>query len=461
VFNSESDVDVGTIVEQSRFGAFHAQILFWSFLIMLFDGFDMQALGLAAPAIAKAWHVSRASFAPVFSSGLVGMMIGAALLGPGGDRWGRKPMIVGGAITFSVFALMSAWAANPMVLIVLRFLTGVGIGAAIPNVVALNTEYAPRRLRATMVTIMFIGYTLGGAVGGLVASRLIPLFGWQSVFYCGGIVPLVIALFALKLLPESIQSEVIRYGDSTRARALLVRLLPGGGIGAHARLVSNAPERVGMPVKYLFLEERAAVTLLLWLCYVSNLITMYFILNWLPTIIESAGLPLKDAAVITALFSVGGIAGSLIIGCLLDRGGALLLPLFFGCSAVAVGAFGSVGGTHAILSMAALFAGFFVIGAQSGLNALAGITYPPFMLSTGVGWALGVGRVGSILGPLVGGLLIALQLPLPHIFIWGATPMLVACVASAVLLRLCRRHRPGEPGTASREQHSIARETAQ
>jgi len=428
-----------TIIEHSRFSWFHANLVFLAFLVMLFDGFDMQALGLAAPVIGAAWHLPRGALGPAFSSGLVGMMIGATVLSPIGDRWGRKRAVILGAVAFGVCALLTAWSRSTAELIILRLLTGAGIGLAIPNTVALCAEYAPLRFRATSITTMFVGFTTGGVVAGLTASSVIPAYGWPALFVLGGTLPLVIAAIAWFALPESLQYLLTRHDGEPRVRAVLRKIVPPHLVEQSASFVATRKERTGLPVRHLFTEGRMLLTILLWTCYVANLFTLYFILNWLPTVIDNAGLSLQRAAIVTAWFSVGGIIGSLLIGRLIDRKITQPVGWFFGLGAVMIVLIGTASTSGSMVEAATFGAGIFVIGAQAGLNALAGLSYPKFMLATGVGWALGIGRLGSIIGPVVGGQLVAWQLSVQQTFVCGATPMVIGGIACFGLLRLRRK----------------------
>lgn len=436
---SDPTIDVGTIIERARFSGFHVNLMLLAFLVMLLDGFDMQVLGLAAPMIGKAWHLPRGALGPAFGSGLVGMMIGATLLSSLGDRWGRKRAVIVGVVGFGVCALLTAWSHSTTELVFLRLLTGIGIGLAIPNTVGLCAEYAPMRFRATAITVIFIGYTAGGVAAGLAASSVIPAYGWNAVFVLGGLLPLVVATIAAFSLPESLQYLVARQDAQSSVLALARKLARFDAIHPSTKFTSEAADRVGTPVQHLFTGGRMMLTMLLWTCYVANLFTLYFILNWLPTVIESVGLPPQRAAIVTAWFSGGGILGSLLIGRLMDRGSTLLMGWFFGLGAVAIVLIGTAGASGLMLEAITFAAGLFVIGAQSGLNALAALSYPRFMLATGVGWALGVGRLGSVLGPVVGGGLVALQLSIQQTFICGATPMVIGGLACFVLLRLRRK----------------------
>lgn len=429
-------LDVVELLDNARISKFHINLIVWSFLIMVVDGFDLQAIGYVAPSLIKEWGLNRAAFGTAFSAGLVGMMIGATQGGTLGDRLGRKRTVLVGVVWFGLFTLVTAWVGGLTGLVLLRFLAGIGLGCAVPNAIALNTEYAPKRLRATMVTVMFLGYTIGAALGGAAAALLIPRFGWPSVFIAGGVAPIVVALLCVKYLPESVRFQLLRGNKLEAARHQLQAWFPQARIGAATQLVMVEEVRPGYSLGHLFKEGRAPFTVLLWICFIANLVTLHFIANWLPTVIESTGVPLQRAVIVTSLFQVGGTLGGIIISRLLDRGSLVPLVGFFAMAALMIAAIGMFSSSETMLEAIVFGAGLFVVGTQFGLNALAGSSYPTFIRSTGVGWALGIGRIGSIMGPAVGGVLIAMKLPLHQIFLWGATPMLIGCVASFMLLRL-------------------------
>jgi MFS transporter, AAHS family, 4-hydroxybenzoate transporter len=427
---------VETLIEEQKFGRFQAGLIFWICAFMFIEGYDMQVIGYAAPAIIEAWHSGKAEFGVVFGAGLGGFMLGATLLGNLGDKLGRKRMIIAGSLLFGLFTLACAFAGGLNALLVFRIIAGVGLGGLIPNAIALMTEYAPARVRATRVGMMFVGFTAGSALGGFIAAQLIPAYGWPSVFVVGGAVPIILAAAAMFVLPESVRFLMLKRGRSDAVLALLRRLRPELNLLPGTPLVMEETKESGLPVTQLFTGGRAAMTVLLWLGFSANMVTLHFLTSWLPVIAAESGVPLGHAVIATALLQAGGGAGSLLTGFLLDRTGTHALVAAFLIAAPCIASLGRIGTDETLLMLLAAISGLCIIGAQAGINALAGTLYPTSMRSTGTGWAFGVGRIGSILGPVAGGQLLALGLPHSTMFAAAAAPILVSAVALFFLGRL-------------------------
>ena len=378
--------------------------------VLFTDGFDAQAMGFVAPALVQQLHLARSALGPVFSSGLVGIMIGALVFGPLADRLGRKPVLVWCTLLFGAFSLLTATAGSLQGLLLYRLFTGFGLGGAMPNAVALTSEFMPERFRSTAVTVMFVGFAIGAAAGGFVAAALIPRFGWQSVFVTGGVVPCVVAVLLIAFLPES-----TRFLQTEVARPSLIL-----GHGSKQFIVGQ-----------LFDAGRTRMTLLIWVIFFMSLLDLYFLNAWMPTLVHDAGIEIGRAIVLTALFQLGGAVGSFVLGRVLDRFLSFrVLAYAYLTAGVFVFLIGTAGKSVVLLACAILAAGCAVIGAQGGANALAAAFYPTPIRATGVGWALGIGRVGSIIGPLVGGALLSFQKDTRRVFWAAAIPVLIASVAS-------------------------------
>jgi len=436
-------VNVQEIIDSRKLSIFQVLVVLLCALIVFMDGFDTQAIGYVAPAIVRSWHVDRAELTPVFSAGLFGLMLGALAFGPIADRFGRRPVLVFCTLFFGVLSLLTVTADSVRSLTVLRFLTGLGLGGAMPNAIALTTEYAPRRIRATTVMIMFCGFSIGAALGGVAAASLISHFGWKSVFVLGGIVPCVALPFLAALLPESIRYLVVQGGRGKQVAATLRRIDPDVQIPEGATFTVEEHKAKGFAVPQLFAEGRGAFTLLIWVVFFMSLLDLYFLTSWLPTIIHDAGLSVRSAVLITSTYQWGGVIGALLLGQLFDRFSPFVtLALTYLAASAFVLLIGTAGTSIGVLILTVFGAGFCVVGGQIGANALTASSYPTPIRSTGVGWALGIGRIGSIIGPAIGGLLLARHWPARQLFLVAAAPVLIASLASLCIAFLRRTPRP-------------------
>lgn len=426
------EIDVGALIEGQKVIWFRASIIVWSCAIMFVEGYDMQVTAYAAPSIIRAWQINKAYFGPVFGFGLFGYMLGAMLLSNLADRIGRKKIIIGGALLFGVFTLAIAFATSLTALLVLRFIAGIGLGGSIPSVIALTVEYVPSRTRATIISVLFAGYTIGGTFGGVIAAKLIPAFGWPIVFYIGGIAPIVLAAILIFTLPESVSFLALKRDRSDRVAAILAKLRPDRTFDRDAQFVLREQEHSGLPVKHLFTEGRAAMTLLLWFAFVASLLGHHFLTSWLPTVLVGTGVPLAHAVIAGALLQGGGTVGGLIVCRLLDKRGIFAIAITFAIAAPLIVLIASAGTSDVLLMPLVFLTGLCSIGGQTGLQGISGTFYPTYIRSTGTGWANGVGRIGSILGPVLGGILISFGLSNSLLFSWAAVPAL--CCAGALCL---------------------------
>jgi MFS transporter, AAHS family, 4-hydroxybenzoate transporter len=431
-----SPVDVAEFIDGQPIGGFQIRLLLACAAVLFLDGFDTQAIGYVAPALAKEWSLTKGALGPVFSAGLFGLMIGALVFGPLADRIGRKKIIIFSTLAFGIGALVTAFVQDVNMLLAIRFLTGLGLGGAMPNAVAMTSEFNPRRRRATMVMIMFCGFSVGAALGGILAAAMIPQFGWRSVFIVGGVAPLLLVpILALKL-PESVRFLALTGRANERVAQLLGFISPKTAFAPATQFVVNEPELTGVPVLHLFREGRTLVTLLLWVIFFMSLLDIYFLANWLPTVLNDLGASVSSAVLIGSMLQVGGVVGTFALGSVIDRFSFRALALVYFIAVFAVGAIGQLGHSVVFVTVAIFVAGFCVIGGQIAANALAAAFYPTSVRATGVGWALGIGRVGSIIGPLVGGMLLTAEWSTASVFMAAAAAALCAALASFSLSRL-------------------------
>ena len=429
-------IEVAEFIDAQPVGGFQIRLLATCAAVLFLDGFDTQAIGFVAPALAREWGVTKVALGPVFSAGLFGLMIGALLLGPLADRVGRKKIIIVSTVAFGLGALVTTLVQDVSSLIVIRFLTGLGLGGAMPNAIALTSEFNPRRRRATMVMIMFCGFSVGAALGGLLAAALIPQFGWRSVFVVGGVAPLLLAPILAVKLPESVRFLALTRGFDGRVAQLLLLVNPGAVFAPATRFVVDEPKLSGIPVKHLFTSGRTVPTLLLWVVFFMSLLDLYFLSNWLPTVLNDLGASLSQAAVIGSMLQIGGVVGTVALGSVIDRFSFRALALVYFAAVFAVGAIGQLGHSAVFVTVAIFAAGFCIVGGQIAANALAAGYYPTSVRATGVGWALGIGRVGAIVGPLIGGALLDMKWSAGQVFLMAAAAALCAALAAFSLSRL-------------------------
>ena len=431
-----SPIDVVEFIDQQPVGGFQIKLLLTCAAVLFLDGFDTQAIGYVAPALAKEWGLTKAALGPVFSAGLFGLMIGALLFGPLADRIGRKKIIIFSTLAFGIGTLATAFIQDVNSLLAIRFLTGLGLGGAMPNAIAMTSEFNPRRRRATMVMIMFCGFSVGAALGGFLAAGLIPQFGWRSVFVVGGLVPLLLVPVLALRLPESVRFLVLTGRAPQQVAQLLGWISPKASFTAATRFVVHEPELAGIPVLHLFRGGRTLVTLLLWVVFFMSLLDLYFLSNWLPTVLNDLGASVSAAAAIGSMLQVGGIVGTFALGSIIDRFSFRALALVYFVAVFAVGAIGHLGHSVILVTLAIFAAGFCIVGGQIAANALAAAFYPTAVRATGVGWALGIGRVGSIVGPLVGGVLLSMKWSAAEVFMTAAGAALCAALAAFSLSRI-------------------------
>lgn len=433
-------IDVTSLIETQRVGRFAVSLLGWTFLCMLLDGFDFAAISFVVPALAREWHVPVGSFGSVFGFGVAGLMVGSIVFGWVGDRIGRRTTIILGCWLFGGFTLASIWAPSVHALLWLRFLAGVGLYAAVPNAIVLVSEFAPRRLRATWVVLMFTGFTIGAVLAGVGGATLIPNFGWQAMFVAGGVLPFVVSICLWFALPDSVRFLTLREHRWGELRKVIRRMLPGCQIPADARFViAEGTREANFTPRLLFAGDLLFITPLLWLFYIFNSAAVFFMQSWMPVLIHGIGLSETNAALTTSVYSLGGTIGGLVTGQIIDR---------IGLSAVAVLPFaGAVVGTLVgvpmpviVLEVLIFGLGFLVVGAQFACTAIAPVFYPTSYRANAEGWALAVAKIGSIAGPMIGGVLLGLHLPGYQLFYFAAIPLVLSAAFAFALGRMARGH---------------------
>ncbi len=416
--NAGTVVNVTEIVDHSPFTALH-----WR-----------EALGYTAPSIIREWGIANAALGPVFSAANFGVLIGALICSMIADRIGRRPVIIAATLFFGLMTLLTARASTVPQLLTMRLLAGIGLGTIVSNASSLVGEYSSRRMRATMIMYAGVGFTGGAAFGGFLAAALIPSYGWQSVFYLGGAVPLAIAFVMLVALPESLQFLALR-GKSPEALARWLNCVnPSLDARPTDQFVVREENKAGVPIIHLFREGRAVPTILFWVVNFMNLLNLYSLASWLPTVVRDAGYSGQTAVLVGTVLQVGGTLGTVGLAWLVARGGFVrVMSATFVVAAISVALIGQPGLSLALLFIVVFVAGWCVVGSQPGLNALSGAFYPTYIRATGVGAGLGVGRIGAIVGPAIGGMFMAAHWSTRDIFLAAAIPASISAIAMFAL----------------------------
>lgn len=436
---SKPPLELDTLIDGQPLGWRTAPLILVALFALVCDGFDLAAMGYLAPELVKAWHLTPKDFVPAFSAGIVGMMIGGPGLGFLGDRIGRRRVIAVGLAGIGLATLATMAAQNVSHLIVLRFLTGIGLGGVIPNVAALVAELTPRRARGRLLVVVTMGMPLGIALPGLVAGALIPAFGWQALLLVGGLLPLAVAAAARALVPESPKFLVEQGGWEGEARRILQALRPDLAIDRDATFAVPAHVASGGSARQLFAGALALATPLLWICQAANQMANFFSLTWLPTLLQSAGASTAEAGANASLFAIGGLLAGLLLIFVIDRLGVVPLVVMFLVGAPLVGGMAATDlgpGLHGLVITAA---GLCVTGINFSLTALLPIFYPTAVRSVGTGWTQAAGRLGALAAPVIGGILLEQNLPIAQLTLAPALLMAVGTIAAAMLAWICVR----------------------
>ena len=424
------------LLDQRALSSFHYKLIFWCVLLSLIDGYDIAAIALAAPHLIRAWGIKPDQLGLVLSASLFGILFGSALFGWIGDRYGRKIALISANLLFGVFTFAAAYATNLEQLAWLRFLAGLGIGGVIPNLVAINTESSPRKYRATLALIAVGFVPLGGALPGVVAATLVPAHGWQILFIIGGIVPIVLAVLGLFTLPELIKFMALHENQRAKMEKTIAALDPSFKVPPNATFIIEDEQQFrGFNPAYLFRQGLHLITPLLWLLFALNLMGYFFLLSWTPTLMQMLKLPPSVGALASAMIQVGGTVGSLALARWFERKRFFAIAIVFVIAVPVVASIGFAGTTSTTaLAIATFFAGFCVLGIQTGINVAGALVYPTSLRANGSGWELGIGRIGSIIGPLAGALFVGL--PVEQLYMWSSLPFALGAVVCFAIWKL-------------------------
>lgn len=429
--NVASTLDIRAFINERRMSTNQWILVALCFSIVAIDGMDVAIMGFIAPSILADWNISKPAFGLVMGAAPIGLAIGAVVAGSSSDWFGRRRVLLASVLGFGLCTVLTAYAANIEQMALFRFLTGLGLGAAMPNTTTLLTEYVPERSRSFLVATMFTGFNLGSALIGLVAAYLIPHHGWQSVLLFGGVLPLALLPFLYGFLPESARFMAVKGIRAERIGKVLGRVC-GANLEDVREFVcrEEGAAVTQQPLAVLFSSGYAARTFSLWVTYFMGLMVIYLATGWLPTMMKDAGMSIERAAQVTAMFQLSGTLGAILVGLAMDRFSAnRVIALAYFIGGIALLMLGANGVTSAWIGLLVGLVGFFLSGAQTGLNAYAPGCYPTVARATGVSWMLGVGRLGSILGSSIGGLLLSQGWGFEFIFMVLAVPASVAAMA--------------------------------
>ncbi|WP_434639735.1 MFS transporter [Klebsiella sp. I138] len=430
--------ELQTLLNAAPIGARQWRVIICCFLVVMLDGFDTAAIGFIAPAIRVHWQLSASELAPLFGAGLLGLTAGALLCGPLSDRFGRKRVIEFCVALFGLFSLLSAFSPDLEMLVILRFLTGLGLGGAMPNTITMTSEYLPARRRGALVTLMFCGFTLGSALGGVVSAQLVADIGWQGILALGGILPLMLAAVLLVILPESPRWQ-IRHRKPQAVIAKTVGAITGERYTDTDFWLDEPATGQKGSIQQLFVGRQLPVTLLLWVVFFMSLLIIYLLSSWMPTLLNHRGIDLQHASWITAAFQIGGTFGALLLGVLMDRFNPYRVLAWSYClGAVCIVMIGLSEDGLWLMALAIFGTGIGVSGSQVGLNALTATLYPTQSRATGVSWSNAVGRCGAIVGSLSGGMMMAMNFSFDTLFFVIAAPAAISAVMLMLLTRVVR-----------------------
>jgi MFS transporter, AAHS family, 4-hydroxybenzoate transporter len=405
--NPAHDIEISQLIDQGKLSSLQITVIILSALVVWLDGYHIQSMALIVPTLSAQWSVKSADFSMVLTSALLGIAIGGAFLAPLGDRFGRRILLISSMALVGLASIGTSFANNTMQLIVWRFLTGLALGASLTNATALTSDYLPNKRRAALVTLMFSGVSIGAFTAGFVAPIIIERFGWKGMFTIGGAIPLLLSVLLAAAIPESIKLLLASRPNDPHIAKILARLAPG----TDPRTVyAKKPEIQKQSVTELLNDTYRKGTLLLWMVFIFNMFVLYLLVNWLPTLLTMQGWTASQAPKGAVMIQAGGLAGGLILSWCVYKGKMVTAMLAaYSITAAALGLFSILPSSGPSWWALLLMVGCGISGSQFVLNALSAIYYPPLIRATGIGWAAGIGRIGAVLSPGIGGWIIKMQ----------------------------------------------------
>lgn len=437
------------IIDQSSFGSVHIRIVSIAAMVMFLEGLDIQLIGFAAPRIIEILGIPTTAFGIIFSAGLLGALAGAAIIGSLGDRFGRKPLIYASITIFALGTFITPLATSVELLVLIRFVASLGLGGVIPNLLALVAEYAPTRLRGTLVAGVATGQLVGGMVGGLVSGWIIDRHGWASLFEGAGILSMLLLPVVAWGLPESIR--YLARTQSNHPQTLRQIQLLRSDLAQFSGKIELPPVVTPPSIASLLSRDLRRTTLLLWLATAANLFMTAFVIYWLPVLLNRSGMPLPTAIFMVSAMNGGGIVGGMVLARALDKlppCRVLIGSYLF--AAISIAMIGPIAPHAGGVVICTALAGFFGLGCYVGMNILAANAYPTLLRSSGIGWVMATGKLGSIGGPIAASAGLAIGIPLSQVFLIPAAGGLVAAAALLALqAKGYRYHAPHPPSNAA------------
>lgn len=424
-------LNISEFIQESRFNAFHLRLSIIGFLLIVFDSYDLAIYGAIVPALMKSWQLTPIQAGAIASYSLIGMLFGAITFGMLADRLGRKKVICTAVIMFSVFTVLCGFASGPTSFSVYRVIAGFGLGGIPVTVIAMLMDFSPLKKRATIATVVLCGYSLGGILAPLLSIPLIPRFGWESVFWVAG-VPLLLLPLLFRYTPES-TFALIRSGRKAELYTLLAKIDPSRKIDPHSEPYETEKSHAKLPLTDLFRSSRGLSTVMFSVAIIFHLILNYGLVSWLPKLMMENGFDMTSGLKFLIVLHTGAIIGTLVLGRLADKWGIknLLMPLYLtGTVTMLLLSFNK---DPVLLYVLVAVGGAAVVGAQSLVQVYIAQFYPVHARSTALGAIMGLGRIGAILGPLLGGYLLSLSLPISVVFTAFAIPGVCSFLAIAMV----------------------------
>jgi AAHS family 4-hydroxybenzoate transporter-like MFS transporter len=431
-----SRLNLSELIDERPLQRFQVKLLILAFAVIVLDGFDLAIMGFVAPQLRQDWSIGPEWLGIVLSVSYLGQGLGAMFVGPLADRYGRRPMIMGCVLFFGLLTLASALASTPSALATYRFLTGLGLGAAIAITTTLVSEYLPHRVRAFMITLVLCGVSLGASGGGFLSAWMLPKFGWQSVMVLGGVLPVLLTIVLAFMLPESLKFLAAHGRAPAMVDDLVRRIAPDLSRGTYEFVAETMPVEKRNSMKLLFAERYRKATFLLWLVYFCVLGLIYLLAAWLPTLIREGGggYSISESAIAASMFHIGGPVGSIAIGWMMDRRSKpLVIATALFIAAVSLAVISQM--THHLVAMGILIfvIGFTTIGSSVGIVALSTFVYPTEARATGTSWMITLGRLGATISVMSGAVVLKQSWSLSYTLIILIVPALIATVALGVL----------------------------